>query len=258
MRTASGATLNKVAQVTLTFWVIKICATTLGETAGDQLSMTMKLGYAASTAVFFGVFLVTLIAQIRARRYHALLYWSVILSTTTAGTTMSDYLDRTAHLGYIGGSLVLIGVLISVLATWRLTLGSVTFDHVSDPKVETFYWVTILFSNTLGTAFGDFMADSAHLGYVGGALAIGAVLAIIAGLYFFTQVSRTLLFWLAFVLTRPLGATLGDALTKTHAKGGLDLGTLPASAALAVAMIALVVFAARSAPRGPIADSAAT
>jgi uncharacterized membrane-anchored protein len=181
--------------------------------------MTMKLGCAASTAVFFGIFLMTLIAQVRARRYHPLLYWSVILSTTTVGTTMSDYLDRTARLGYIGGSLMLIGVLISVLATWRLTLGSITFDHVSDPKIETFYWVTILFSNTLGTALGDFMADSAHLGYVGGALAIGAALAIIVGLYFCTQVSRTLLFWLAFVLTRPLGATLGDTLNKTHAKG---------------------------------------
>jgi uncharacterized membrane-anchored protein len=257
MTTSSASALNKVAHVTLAFWVIKICATTLGETAGDQLSMTMKLGYAASTAIFFAIFLVTLFAQIRAKRYHPLLYWSVILSTTTAGATMSDYLDRSAHLGYIGGSLVLIGILVTVLLTWRLSLGSITFDHVTDPKVEAFYWVTILFSNTLGTALGDFMADSAGLGHQGGALVIGAALVLIAALYFLTKVSRPLLFWLAFVLTRPLGATLGDTLTKTHAKGGLDLGTLPSSMVLAVAMIALVVFAARSASHNAASRSAA-
>ena len=237
--------LNKVPQVTLAFWLIKIFATTLGETGGDALSMTLHLGYAVATAVFFGLFLVTLALQISAKRYNPALYWLVILSTTTAGTTMSDFLDRTAHLGYIGGSLVLIAVLVSVLVAWRLALGSITFDHVSDPKVEAFYWVTILFSNTLGTALGDFMADDAGLGYVGGALVIGGVLAAITAAYFFTKVSRTLLFWLAFVMTRPLGATLGDTLTKTHAKGGLDLGTLPSSLALAAAMILLVLLAAR-------------
>jgi uncharacterized membrane-anchored protein len=237
--------LNKVPQVTLAFWVIKICATTLGETGGDALSMTLGLGYAASTAIFFGVFLATLAAQITARRYNPLLYWAVILSTTTAGTTMSDYLDRTAHLGYIGGSLVLVAILIAVLVAWRLALGSITFDHVTDPKVEAFYWITILFSNTLGTALGDFLADDAGLGYQGGALVIGAALALILAAYLFTKAPRTLLFWLAFVLTRPLGATLGDTLTKTHAKGGLDLGTLPSSLVLAVAMVALVAVAAR-------------
>jgi len=237
--------LNKVPQVTLAFWLIKICATTLGETGGDALSMTLKLGYALSTAIFFGVFLLTLFAQVSAKRYNPALYWLVILSTTTAGTTMSDFLDRTAHLGYIGGSLVLIGVLVAVLVAWRLTLGSISFDHIVDPKVETFYWTTILFSNTLGTALGDFMSDDAGLGYQGGALVIGGALALIAGAYFFTKVSRTLLFWLAFVLTRPLGATLGDTLTKTHAQGGLDLGTLPSSLVLAVAMIGLVFLAAR-------------
>jgi uncharacterized membrane-anchored protein len=257
MTSAQGTALNKVAQVTLAFWIIKICATTLGETGGDQLSMTMGLGYAASTAIFFGVFLVTLFAQIAAKRYHPLLYWAVILSTTTAGTTLSDYLDRTAHLGYIGGSLALVGMLIAVLLTWRISLGSITFDHVTDPKVEAFYWVTILFSNTLGTALGDFLADSSGVGYQGGALVIGALLAVIAALYFFTKVSRTLLFWLAFVLTRPLGATLGDMLTKTHAKGGLDLGTLPSSIVLAVAMVGLVFFAAQNAGRQPAAESPA-
>jgi uncharacterized membrane-anchored protein len=249
----TSSVLNKVPQVTLAFWIIKIFATTLGETGGDALSMTLKVGYAVSTMIFFAIFLVTLLAQISAKRYVPALYWLVILSTTTAGTTMSDFLDRTAHLGYVGGSAVLIGVLVSVLAAWRLTLGSITFDHIVDPKVEAFYWVTILFSNTLGTALGDFMADSAGLGYVGGALVIGGALAAIAAAYFFTKVSRTLLFWLAFVLTRPLGATLGDTLTKSHAKGGLDLGTMPSSLVLAIAMlIAIAIFARKPASAEPV------
>jgi uncharacterized membrane-anchored protein len=242
---STHAMLNKVPQVTLAFWAIKICATTLGETGGDAVSMTLKVGYLASTAIFFGIFLVTLAAQIRARRYNPVLYWLVILSTTTAGTTMSDFLDRTAHLGYIGGSLLLVAILVSILIAWRLSLGRITFDHVTDPKVEAFYWVTILFSNTLGTALGDFMSDDAGLGYHGSALVFGGALAVIAAAYFFTKISRTALFWLAFVLTRPLGATLGDSLTKTHAQGGLDLGTFASSAVLAVAMVLLVAFAAR-------------
>jgi uncharacterized membrane-anchored protein len=245
MTDRTQAVLNKVPQVTLAFWICKIIATTLGETGGDALSMTLGLGYAVATAVFFGLFLAALAAQITARRYHPALYWLVILATTTAGTTMSDFLDRTAHLGYLGGSAVLIGVLVAVLAAWRLALGAITFDHVTDPRVEAFYWTTILFSNTLGTALGDFMSDDAGLGYQGGALVIGGLLALIAAAYFFTKVSRTLLFWLAFVLTRPLGATLGDSLTKTHAQGGLDLGTLPASLALAAALVGLIVFVAR-------------
>ena len=231
--------------VTLAFWIIKIFATTLGETGGDAVSMTLGLGYLASTAIFFGIFLVTLFGQIATKRYNPIFYWLVILSTTTAGTTMSDFLDRTAHLGYIGGSLVLIAILIGILAAWRLTLGSISFDHIVDPKVEAFYWTTILFSNTLGTALGDFLSDDAGLGYLGGAALIGAALALIIAAWAFTKVSRTLLFWLAFVLTRPLGATLGDTLTKTHDKGGLDLGTFPSSLALALAMIVLVAIAAR-------------
>lgn len=245
MTDRSRSILNKVPQVTLAFWIVKICATTLGETGGDALSMTLNVGYAISTVILFGVFLATLAAQISAKRYNPALYWLVILSTTMAGTTMSDFLDRSAHFGYIGGSLLLIAILVSILLAWRLTLGSITFDHVIDPKVETFYWITILFSNTLGTALGDFLSDSAGLGYVGGALVIGGLLALVAAAYFFTKISRTILFWLAFVLTRPLGATLGDTLTKTHAKGGLDLGTLPSSLVLAVTMIVLVFFAAR-------------
>lgn len=210
---------NKVPQVTLAFWVIKICATTLGETGGDAVSMTLKLGYAAGTAIFFGVFLVTLIAQIAAKRYNPLFYWMVILSTTTAGTTMSDYLDRTAHFGYIGGSLVLIAILVSVLTAWRLALGSISFDHVADPKVEAFYWITILFSNTLGTALGDFLADDAGLGYQGGALVIGAALAAIAAAYFFTRVLAHRLVLASFRTDAPAGRHLGRHLDQDPRQG---------------------------------------
>jgi uncharacterized membrane-anchored protein len=240
--------MNKVAQVTLAFWIMKICATTLGETGGDLLSMTLNLGYAVSTAVFFGIFLATLVAQVTSRSYHPLMYWAVIISTTTAGTTLSDYLDRTAGLGYIGGSLVLVAILVSILAVWRLTLGSLAVDRIDNPKAETFYWVTILFSNTLGTALGDFLADQTGLGlgYEGGALVIIAVLGLIAAAYFLTSVSRTLLFWLAFILTRPLGATLGDILTKTHAQGGLDLGTIGSSIVLGIFLVGCTLVLARN------------
>jgi uncharacterized membrane-anchored protein len=240
--------MNKVAQVTLVFWVMKICATTLGETGGDLLSMTLNLGYAVSTAVFFGIFLATLIAQVRSSSYHPLMYWAVIISTTTAGTTMSDYLDRTAGLGYIGGSLVLVGILVAILAAWRLALGSLSVDKIDNPRAETFYWVTILFSNTLGTALGDFLADKTGLGlgYEGGALVILALLALIAAAYFFTSLWRTLLFWLAFILTRPLGATLGDVLTKTHEQGGLDLGTIGSSIVLGAFLVGCIFFLARN------------
>ncbi len=241
---------TKVPQVTAAFWIIKILATTLGETGGDSLSMTLKLGYLVSTAVFFGVFLITLGAQVSARRYHPALYWLVILSTTTAGTTLSDFLDRTAHLGYIGGSLALIAALVGILAAWRLALGRIVFDHVVEPRVEVFYWLTILIANTLGTALGDFMSDSAGLGYLGGAAVVGAGLAAVAAAWAFTRVSRPALFWLAFVLTRPLGATLGDVLTKARSRGGLDLGALPSSLVLSLAMVALIAIAARPPPPG--------
>jgi uncharacterized membrane-anchored protein len=239
--------MNKVAQVTLAFWIMKICATTLGETGGDLLSMTLNLGYAVSTAIFFGTFLATLVAQVASRSYHPMMYWAVIISTTTAGTTMSDYLDRTAGLGYIGGSLLLVAILVAILGSWRFALGSVSVSNIDNPKTEIFYWVTILFSNTLGTAVGDFLADKTglNLGYEGGALVIVAVLAIIAATYRFTKASHTLLFWLAFILTRPLGATLGDILTKTHAQGGLDLGTIGSSTVLGVFLVACICFASR-------------
>jgi uncharacterized membrane-anchored protein len=242
--------MNKVAQVTLAFWVMKICATTLGETGGDLLSMTLNLGYAVSTAVFFAIFLITLIAQVTSKSYHPLAYWAVIISTTTAGTTMSDYLDRTAGLGYVGGSLLLVAILISILGAWRLALGSLSVSKIDNPTAEMFYWITILFSNTLGTALGDFLADKTglDLGYEGGALVIIAVLAIIAASYLFTRMSRTLLFWLAFILTRPLGATLGDILTKTHEQGGLDLGTIGSSVVLGVFLVTCIFFAGRNRP----------
>lgn len=240
---------NKVPAITLAFWIIKILATTLGETAGDVLSMTLNLGYAASTAIFFGIFIVTLLAQISSKSFHPFLYWAVILSTTTAGTTMSDFLDRTAGLGYIGGSLVLISILLAVLATWRFTTGSVSVSDIRTRKAEVFYWVTILFSNTLGTAFGDFLADSTGLGlgYEGGAVLIGGLLALIAAAYFFTRASHTLLFWLAFILTRPLGATVGDLLTKARDQGGLDLGTISSSAIIAVVLVAFIALASKRA-----------
>src|SRR5580704_6073083 len=240
--------MNKVAQVTLAFWIMKICATTLGETGGDLLSMTLNLGYAVSTAVFFGIFLITLVAQVGSKSYHPFLYWAVIISTTTAGTTMSDYLDRTAGLGYVKGSLVLATILVCILALWRFTLGSVSVNNIREPKVEIFYWITILFSNTLGTALGDFLADSSGLGYEGGALVIAGLLAIIVAAYLVTNISRTLLFWLAFILTRPLGATLGDLLTKTHQKGGLDLGTIGSSLVLACFLIGCILVTNRHRP----------
>jgi uncharacterized membrane-anchored protein len=237
---------NKVPAITLAFWITKICATTLGETAGDALSMTLKLGYALSTCVFLVVFVGAVGLQIAAKGFSPWRYWFAVLGTTMVGTTISDFLDRTAHLGYLGGSALLVGVLILVLGAWRLAMGRIAFDHIANPKVEAFYWVTILVSNTLGTALGDFMSDNLGLGYVGGALVIGSVIAVISGLYFFTRLSRALLFWAAFVLTRPLGATLGDLLTKSHAKGGLDLGTFAASLVLAGAMSMLILAANRS------------
>jgi uncharacterized membrane-anchored protein len=234
------AIASKVPHVTIAFWVIKICATTLGETGGDELSMTLKIGYLLSTAIFFGLFLVTLAGQVRARRYHPWLYWAVILTTTMAGTTLSDFLDRTAQLGYLGGSCILVTCLIAMLVAWKLSLGSITLDHVVDPQVETFYWFTILISNTLGTALGDFTADDAGFGFAGGAALFGGLIGVVILVYFFTKVSRTPLFWIAFVLTRPLGATLGDALTKPHEEGGLGLGTLTASVLLAILVIVLI------------------
>jgi len=233
---------NKIAQVTLAFWIMKICATTLGETAGDLLSMTLNIGYAASSLLLIGFFLVTLGVQLRARAFHPILYWGVILSTSTAGTTMSDFMDRTLNLGYATGAAILVLLLVSILAVWRLSLGSLSVAHIHERKVELFFWAAILVSNTLGTALGDYLADSSGLGYGASNLLISGGIAAIALAYFFTPISRTALFWAAFVLTRPFGATMGDLLTKTPDHGGLGFGTWGASAVL-FAILAVFVYA---------------
>lgn len=236
---------NKVPQVTFAFWAIKIAATTLGETGGDALSMSLNLGYALSTAIFFAIFAVTVTAQITASKLHRFLYWSVIVATTTVGTTTSDYLTRTAGLGYLKTSVVLFATVLAVLAVWYFTLRSVNVNQITNRKAETFYWLTILASNTLGTALGDCLADTSGLGYEGGALVFGGALAIIAALYFFTPVSHAALFWAAFILTRPLGATLGDILTKPVDHGGLNLSRFTSSYVIAAVMIVLILFTSR-------------
>ena len=232
--------MNKLPQITFAFWVMKICATTLGETAGDLLSMTLNVGYALSTLILFGVFAVTLVAQLVSKKFHPWLYWAVILSTSTAGTTMSDYIDRTLGLGYAKGSLILLCILAATFTYWRLTEKSLSVTEIRTFKVELLYWTAILFSNTLGTALGDFLADDSGLGFLGGALLVGGVLAVTAAAAFFTKISKVLLFWIAFVLTRPFGATLGDVLTKDKEKGGLGFGTIGSSAVLAVILVAVI------------------
>jgi len=234
------STANKVAHVTLAFWVMKICATTLGETAGDLLAQTMHVGYAVSSLILIGLFLVTLIFQLASKKFHPILYWAVILSTSTAGTTMSDFLDRTADLGYATGSLLIVSALAVVLITWRIVEGNLRVDNIRSRRAETFYWVAILCSNTLGTALGDYLADDSGLGFLGGALLIGGLIAATAVAYRFTKLNRVVLFWIAFVLTRPFGATFGDLLTKPHDHGGLNFGTLGSSAVL-MAILVIVI-----------------
>lgn len=233
--------VNKLPQITLAFWVMKICATTLGETAGDLLSMTLNVGYAISSLILISLFLVTLVGQLASKRYVPWLYWLVILSTSTAGTTMSDFMDRTLELGYATGSAILISILAAIFVAWRFSGTSLSVDNIRSFKGEMFYWIAILFSNTLGTALGDFLADDSGLGFAGGALLIGSLIAVVVLLHYFTKLSSVLLFWVAFVLTRPFGATLGDVLTKSHEKGGLDFGTIGSSAILAGILVALVV-----------------
>lgn len=224
--------MSKLPRINAFFWIMKICATTLGETAGDLLSMTIQVGYAASSAILIGIFLATLAVQLISKRYHPLLYWAVILSTSTAGTTMSDYMDRTLGLGYAQGSMILLSILLATFVFWRLSVGSLSVKHVQTPKVELLYWIAILFSNTLGTALGDFLSDSSGLGFAGGALLIASLLALLLAAHYWTSISSVALFWMAFVLTRPFGATLGDVLTKAHEQGGLDFGTIGSSIVL--------------------------
>ena len=232
--------LRKVPQVTLAFWVIKILATTLGATGGDALSMTLKLGYATSTLIFLAFFAVALAAQLATSRYHPVVYWLVVVATTTVGTTMSDYFDRSLGLGYVKSSAILLSLVIATLLVWRKTTGAIAVDHVTTRTNEAFYWITILISNTLGTALGDFVADDAGLGFQRGSLVFAGLIALVALAHFFTKAPRAILFWAAYVLTRPLGATLGDTLTKPHLQGGLDLGRIQSSAVIAAAMIVLI------------------
>jgi uncharacterized membrane-anchored protein len=231
---------SKVPAVTLMFWLVKIAATTLGETGGDALSMSLGLGYLASTAIFAVIFAVAVAAQIRAKQFHPWLYWLTIIATTTVGTTLADFADRSLGIGYAGGASLLLGLLIASLATWYRALGSVSVDTVSSRDAEIFYWVTIMFSQTLGTALGDWTADTAGLGYSGGAALFTGLLAVVAAAYFFTALSRTALVWAAFILTRPLGAVVGDFLDKPVAEGGLALSRYAASAVLLIFIVACI------------------
>ncbi len=243
--TAVNPAYNKVAAVTLSFWIMKICATTLGETAGDLLSITMDVGYAVSTLILLGIFVATLIAQLSAKTFHPVLFWLVILSTSTAGTTLSDYMDRTLGLGYAAGASLLVTILIGILIAWLAVQGSLSVERVQTRRAEIFYWMAILVSNTLGTALGDFLADSSGLGFLGGAAVISAALLAIAIAYFLTRINRVALFWMAFVLTRPFGATFGDLLTKPTTNGGLGFGTIGSSAVLGVLLVALIFISYR-------------
>ena len=234
--------LSKVPELTLIFWVIKIAATTLGETGGDAVSMSMNLGYLVGTLIFAAVFLVAVVVQVKAKKFHPIIYWLTIIATTTVGTTLADFADRSLGIGYAGGSSLLLVLLLSSLAIWHWTLGSVAVDTVSNPKTEIFYWVTIMFSQTLGTALGDWTADTAGLGYGGGAILFGLLLAVVAVLYYRTKISRTALFWAAFILTRPLGAVVGDFLDKPVASGGMALSRFSASAVLFVFIFGCILF----------------
>ena len=232
---------SKVPEVTFVFWIIKVAATTLGETGGDTVTMTLDWGYLAGTALFLTLLVVLVACQIAAKKFHPYLYWATIVASTTAGTTMADFADRSLGIGYAGGSLLLLACVVVTLAAWYWSEGSISVATVSTPRVEAFYWVAITFSQTLGTALGDWTTDDTGLGYDGGALLFGAALAIVAAAYFFTKISRVTLFWAAFILTRPLGANMGDFLTKPHAQQGLNLSRFVASGVIAAVMILLLI-----------------
>jgi uncharacterized membrane-anchored protein len=250
--------LSKVPQVTLVFWIIKIAATTLGETGGDTITMTLKWGYLDGTALFVALLIVLVIAQIRAKKFHPFLYWATIIASTTFGTTMADFADRSLGIGYPGGATLLFACVAAVLGLWYWSEGTISVNTVSTPKVEAFYWAAITFSQTLGTALGDWMAATGGLGYKGGALVFAAALAVIVALYFWTSVSRVLLFWAAFILTRPLGATIGDFLDKPVSDGGLTISRPIASAVIAAfILICLLVLPQRAGRRPERSDAAA-
>jgi len=250
MDRSTQQTPSKVPEVMLLFWIIKIAATTLGETGGDAVTMSMHLGYLVGTGIFAVIFIAAVAAQIAAKRFHPFLYWTTIIATTMVGTTLADFADRSLGIGYTGGTTLLFALLIASLVFWYRTLGSVSVETVNAPKAEMFYWVTILFSQTLGTALGDWTADSAGLGYAGGAIVFSVLLAVVAAAYFCTKISRNALFWAAFILTRPLGAVVGDFLDKPHSAGGLALSRYVASAALLVFIIACILIFPQRAAKG--------
>jgi uncharacterized membrane-anchored protein len=254
LRTGEGldgrtGVLSKVPQVTLAFWVIKILATTVGETGGDALSMSLNLGYAVSTLIFLAFFLATLAAQVRARHFHPARYWAVVVATTTVGTTTSDYLDRTLALGYVWSSVLLFALVLAILAAWHRSTGKIEFERVVDRKNEIFYWLTIVVANTLGTALGDFTADTAGLGFQRGALVFAGLIALVAAAHFLTNVPANLAFWSAYILTRPLGATVGDTLTKPVAEGGMNLGRIGSSLVILAVMVVVIALTARAGSR---------
>lgn len=238
---------SKVPELTLIFWIIKIAATTLGETGGDAVSMSMNLGYLVGTFIFAIIFLIMVIIQIKSPKFSPFIYWATIIATTTVGTTLADFADRSLGIGYAGGTLLLLTLLIISLVTWYLILGSISVNTVSSFKSEMFYWITIMFSQTLGTALGDWTADSAKFGYVGSAMIFSFLLGIIIVLKFKTKISRTFLFWSAFILTRPLGAVVGDFLDKPHDHGGLELSRYSASLTLIVFIVACVLISPKRA-----------
>jgi uncharacterized membrane-anchored protein len=235
------STLNKVAAITLSFWVAKVIATTLGETAGDFLAHTLGLGYTLGLAITGALLIAVLITQIRSKTYHPAIFWAAIVATTTAGTEISDLMDRTLGLGYVGGSSVLFAGLLGTLAIWLFRKGSLSVDFIDDRETELFFWVAVLFSNSLGTAFGDAIVDVLGFSYMQGAMICSAVIGVVLVLHYLTSVNTVLLFWAAFIFTRPFGATFGDMLSKPVAKGGLELGTLETSIVAAVLLIAVLV-----------------
>jgi len=249
MSTTSNDALSKVPAVTLGFWIIKILATTVGETGGDAVSMSMDLGYLVSTGIFLVVFAAAVAAQVSVRKFHATLYWITIIASTTVGTTLADFADRSLGIGYLGGSILLLVLLMCSLYVWHRSLGSVDAGSVSGPKPELFYWMTIMFSQTLGTALGDWTADSAGLGYAWAALVFARLLLLVVFAYFWTKVSRTALFWAAFILTRPLGAVVGDFIDKPMIKGGLELSRYSATAALLAVIVLLIMVIPQRAAR---------
>jgi uncharacterized membrane-anchored protein len=251
MNDATKQALSKVPAVTLGFWVIKVLATTLGETGGDAVTMTLNWGYLAGVALFGGPLVTLVVAQIFAKRFHPALYWATIVASTTFGTTLADFADRSLGIGYTGGSLLLLCCLLATLGLWYWSQGTVSVNTVSTPKVEAFYWATITFSQTLGTALGDWLADTGGLGYEGGALVFSAGLVAVAALYYWTSVSRVTLFWVAFILTRPLGATVGDFLDKPVSHGGLNLSRPLASAVIAAIIVALIILLPQRPGRHP-------